>query len=190
MKTKLKLSFSPAFFICWGAAVLLEPNIWLACIAASMALHEAGHLIFIALLGGGVREVRFCAAGMEIVRAPGLRSYRADMLVSLAGPLFSFIGACALLHECKLFRFFGASSLMLGVLNLLPICSLDGGEALFSLLCRICSPERALKTVRGISFIFIVVLWMLAVWILLITGGNFSLFVMSVFLFVSLAFGV
>ena len=81
-----------------------------------------------------------------------------------------------------------AANLLLGILNLLPVCGLDGGEALYSLLCRRISAESAQKTVRILSFIFILPLWMLAVWIMLMTGGNFSLFLVSAVPFVSVAF--
>jgi len=189
MKQKTKITFSPAFFVCWGCAVLLEPNVWLGCIAGTIAWHEAGHLIFIALAGGGIREVRFRAAGLEIMRAPGLRSYRADAAVSFAGPIFSFIGALTLAMS-GYWRFFGAASLLLGSLNILPIRGLDGGEGLYALLCSLVSPECASKVMRVSSFVFVTALWMLAVWIMLVTGGNFTLFVLSVFLFVSVAFGL
>ena len=189
MKQKTKITFSPAFFVCWGCAVLLEPNVWLGCIAGAMAWHEAGHLLLIYATGGGINGLRFRAAGLEIVRAAGLRSYLADAAVSLAGPIFSIIGALSLALSGH-WRFFGAASLMLGLLNLLPIRGLDGGEGLFALLCLPLGPERAGRILRGLSLIFAVLLWMLAVWIMLVTGGNFSLFVLSVFLFVSVAFDV
>ncbi len=190
MQTKPKITFTPAFFVCWGGLILLEPSIWLGCVAAAMALHETGHLVAIALVGGGVREIRFRAAGMEILRAPGLHSYRADAAVSLAGPICSLIGGTALFSGRTGVAFFGAASLLLGVLNSLPIRTLDGGEALFALLCARRSPESAVRMARVISFLFIIPLWMIAVWIMLITGGNFSLFVLSVCLFASTAFGI
>ncbi len=190
MQTKPKITFTPAFFVCWGGLILFEPNVWIVCVAGAMAWHEAGHLVAIALVGGGVREIRFCAAGMEILRAPGLRSYRADAAVSLCGPICSLIGALGLICPATELRFFGAASLLLGVLNILPIRTLDGGEALFALLSALTSPESAIRTARIISFLFIIPLWMLAVWIMLMTGGNFSLFVLSVCLFASTAFGL
>ena len=57
MQTKPKITFSPAFFLFWSAMILLEPCVWLGYIAAAMALHEAGHLISILLVGGGVLAV-------------------------------------------------------------------------------------------------------------------------------------
>lgn len=187
MQTKQKITFSPAFFLFWTAMLLLEPCVWLCYIAAAMALHEAGHLLCIMLVGGGVRRIRFCASGMEIERRQTLNSYPADIAVALSGPFFSFIGATGLLFSSVEIRFFGAASLMLGLINLLPIRTLDGGEALFALICQ-WNEERASRISRALSILFSVLLWMLAVWIMLVTGGNFSLFALSVLLFLSSAF--
>ena len=187
MQTKPKLTFSPGFFLFWSAMILLEPCVWLGYIAAAMALHEAGHLIAILLVGGGVLRVRFCAAGVEIERKRALGSYLTDAAVALSGPLTSFVGAAGLMLSGVEARFFGAASLMLGLVNILPIRTLDGGEAVYALLCR-WNEERAPRIADALSLVFCVMLWMLAVWIMLITGGNFSLFALSVLLFLSTAF--
>ena len=188
MQTKPKLTFSPGFFIFWTAMILLEPCVWLGYIAGAMALHEAGHLIAIAAVGGGIRRVRFCASGIEIERSRPLGSYPADAAVSRAGPTLSLIGAAGLILSPTGARFFGAASLMLGTVNLLPIRHLDGGEALYALLC-LKNQDRAQQILRALSVIFSVMLWMAAVWIMLITGGNFSLFALSATLFLSSAYG-
>lgn len=189
MQQKPKITFTPAFFVCWGALVLLEPGGWIVGVGCAMALHEAGHLIALYATGGGMCGVRFRLAGMEMLRAPGLRSYLSDAAVSLCGPACSLIGALGLLCPTPRMQTFAAASLLLGLLNILPIRTLDGGEALYALLCRRTGPERAARTARRVSFLFVIPLWMLAVWIMLMTGGNFSLFVLTVCLFCSTAFG-
>lgn len=189
MQTKPKITISPGFFVFWTAMILLEPCVWLGYIAAAMALHEAGHLIAVAAAGGGIRRIRFCASGIEIERSRTLGAYTADAIVSLAGPIMSFIGGSGLLFTATEARFFGAASLMLGTVNALPIRHLDGGEALYALLC-LKNEERASQIMRALSLIFCVMLWMAAVWIMLVTGGNFSLFALSAVLFTSTAFGL
>ena len=167
--------------------ILLEPAVWLGYIATAMALHEAGHLIAVAAAGCGIERVRFCASGVEIERRRTLSSYPADAMISLMGPLASLLGSAGLLSRITEARFFGAASLMLGLVNLLPIRQLDGGEALFALLC-LWDEERASRISRALSVILSVMLWMAAVWIMLITGGNFSLFALSAVLFLSSAY--
>lgn len=186
MKFGIRVSFSPAFFVFWGAMLALEPNKVTACIAGAMALHEAGHAAALLRLGSRIRELRFGAGGVEMVCAAELSSYRADAAVSLAGPLISLVsGGLALWVGGRLF---GGVSLLLGLFNLLPVRGLDGGRALYSLLCPRCLPERAEAVTRGVSLPITVGLWMLAVWIMLATKGNFSLFAVSIMLFATSAF--
>jgi len=190
MQTKPKITISPGFFVFWTAMIMLEPCVWLGYIAAAMALHEAGHLICILLTGCGIDRIRFCASGIEIERSRTLGAYTADAIVSLAGPIMSFIGGSGLLFTATEARFFGAASLMLGTVNALPIRHLDGGAAAYALICIFANEERARRISRALSLIFCVMLWMAAVWIMLVTGGNFSLFALSAVLFTSTAFGL
>lgn len=190
MQTKPKITISPGFFVFWTAMILLEPCVWLGYIAAAMAWHEAGHLICILLTGCGIDRIRFCASGVEIERRQRLNSYPADLAIALSGPICSLIGGAGLLCTPTGVRFFGAASLMLGILNALPIGGLDGGAAAYALICIFANEERARRISRALSLIFCVMLWMAAVWIMLMTGGNFSLFALSAVLFTSTAFGL
>ena len=183
-----KFGVSPAAPVIWAAAAAAEPDVWLLCVAAALAAHEAAHLCAMLILRVPVKSVRVRAAGLEISRGAYL-SYRKDIAVSLAGPLISLAAGAAALPAGGAVRFFGASSLALGVLNLLPVAGLDGGEALYSALCAALGPGRAWRITRGVSTAFCILIWIFSVWLFMF-AGNFSLFLLSAVLFCSSAFGV
>ncbi len=146
-------------------------------------MHELGHIIAILTLGVGIRRIRILPYGFEIYTARTYRSFFEESVVSLAG--------CAvnLMTFALLFRFGGfaemlaSSSLALGILNALPIIGLDGGTFLLSLISNFALPDRAEKICRVISFATLISLWIPAAYIFLVSGYNYSLFVMCIWLF-------
>lgn len=96
----------------------------LACV-----LHEAGHWAMIRLLGGGVCAFRLTAVGAEMVLDPCKPlSYGREAVASLAGPAVNLL----LTWFCTQngWYVFAGLNFCFGLLNLLPIRSLDGGRAL------------------------------------------------------------
>ena len=90
-------------------------------------LHECGHGIAMCLTGAGLRELRFCGAGLQMTAGTAILSHPRQLCISLAGPAVNLLCAAllwkiaaqsALLHLC------------MGMFNLLPYRSLDGGTAL------------------------------------------------------------
>ena len=180
--TRIKFSISPAAPAAWAALAALGSPAWIAALIGALALHEAGHLAAMRAFCVAVKAVRIRAVGIEITRADKLTSYRADAAVALAGPAASFIGAAALAAPVAAIRCFGAASLALGALNILPVRGLDGGAAAQALITRALGADRARPVLRGISLFFAAALWLFACWIFLVTAGNFSLFALAAIL--------
>ncbi|MCR5718212.1 MAG: hypothetical protein K6F80_04155 [Oscillospiraceae bacterium] len=90
-------------------------------------LHECGHGIAMCLTGAGLREIRLGGAGMQLFAETAVLTELQQLLISLAGPAVNLI--CALLFQ----RFHAESAVLhlyMGIFNLLPYRSLDGGTAL------------------------------------------------------------
>ena len=126
--------------------------------------HEAGHLCALALLGVPMRAVRVSLSGVRISSPLSSLSYGKESLVSAAGVAVNLL--CA-------FIFWGCGmgtaampSLLLGLYNLLPLSTFDGGTLLFSLLCA-CTP-LPLHTVsavcRFVSFLTLALLYLFCGW--------------------------
>ena len=72
---------------------------------------------------------------------------------------------------------------MLGILNLMPAEGFDGGRMLSVAVSSIFGPRAAARTISMTSFISIVALWMLSVYLLLRYGTSLSLFIFTLSLF-------
>ncbi len=106
----------------------------------SLLVHELGHLITAVRLHMGVSYLGILPFGISIrLKEEQNRPLKERILVAAAGPLASFLGA-GLVFLCKerlsedqfFFLFYG--NFALGLFNLLPISTFDGGRILFYLL--------------------------------------------------------
>ena len=145
--------------------------------------HECGHLLAARLLGIPICGLRFDALGVRIEVSGGLLSYSDEWLLCAAGPFASL--ACAavaapLWRFGNAFRIFSAASLVLGLLNLLPISDFDGGRMLRAFCAQVFgvrSAGRVLEFTTAACWFF---LWAIAVYFLLLAGDGLSLFCFSV----------
>ena len=113
-------------------------------------------------------------------------SYREEWLLAAAGPITSLLGAAfggLFWRFSALAGYFSCASLLLGLLNLLPIRSFDGGRMLEGALLSFLE-ERSVRRVLGVSsFLFLFLLWSFSVYFLLRAGDGISLFFFSISLF-------
>lgn len=117
--------------------------------ALACALHELGHWVAIALLGGRVRSLHLTVAGAEMELDPCRPlSYGREVLAALAGPVVNLFLVWISVRTGR--YLFAGLNLCFGLLNLLPIRPLDGGRALFYALA-IRWPALAEKAVRATS---------------------------------------
>ncbi len=165
-------NYLPLFAISWGLALLHESaHLW-------MGFHLGISFSGIALLPFGV-----CARLKDpIIQSPGK-----EILVSLAGPLFSlilgfFFRALLLPFPSDLLRYAMLSSFSLGFLNLLPCLPLDGGRVLRALLTLGSDAISAWQTVARISKVFVIALLGISIYLLLTSSFQFSLVLIGIFL--------
>ncbi len=141
----------------------------LASLAAAF-LHELGHILAALLCGGGFSRLRLLPGGLELVptRPIGGLSRLRRAAILLAGAFVNLVCA-AIFTKLELFA---AASLGLAAVNLLPIRSLDGGEALVALF----GDSRAVRVVSGLTA---VAAWAASAAVLLLCG-NVTLWILSV----------
>ncbi len=129
---ELPLSFAAVACLC----LLTLPGWQLAALFICVLVHEAGHLIAARLLGAGDIRLRPGVFGFEISYAPLTLSPWRKCVTALAGP---FAGA-VLWHALRTAPWAMASgaarlSLVLSLVNLLPLSLLDGGALCHGALC-------------------------------------------------------
>lgn len=150
------------------------------CLFASL-LHEIGHAFAMCLLHDKPTKITMGFFGMRIQRKKTqIISYGKSAVVSLAGPLMNAI--FALIFLC-LNNPIGASvHTIIGGFNLLPVYSLDGGEALYALLCLRYREDKADTILKWISCAMVVPLLMVGCRLFFAGQYNFSLLAVSSYL--------
>lgn len=149
------------------------------CLLAAL-IHEAGHFLMMLAVKDAPKRITFGAFGARIERQNKTLGYQKSALVSLAGPLANLLCAAGLF---MVFGFCRAAlaHLVLGIFNLLPIRTLDGGEALYALLCHRYPEEKGAVILRAVSAAVWIPLFALGVF-LFVKSGNLSLAGLSLYL--------
>jgi stage IV sporulation protein FB len=160
-------------------------------VASAAFLHELGHIL--AAWGWGIplRGLRLDLFGARM-ELGGLLSYRAELAVAAGGPFVS-LAAAALVRPLGCFLggayLFSAVSLGLGLINLLPVRSMDGGRMLFCALSLLFGERVADVTLRVTTGLFLGGLWLLSVYCLLRLGETLTLFTFALCLLIRLLGG-
>jgi Zn-dependent protease len=147
-----------AYFVGMVALCLAAGPLWRMGLALGFAaLHEAGHLLAMALFGARPTRICLTAAGMRMERPPGLSlSFPQEIAVAFAGPAVSLLlaGLFALLElVLPLPSDLCLLNLGFGLFNLLPVRQLDGGRALYFLLCRRLQERAASRAILATSLL-------------------------------------
>jgi Zn-dependent protease len=109
-----------------------------AALAASLLLHEVGHMLAAITLGVPVREFGLCLTGAYNRRAYAGRR-RDEALISAAGPLMNLFFVLPLLYIPLIGARLALFNLLLCIVNLLPLPLSDGSR----ILRTIWAPNRA-----------------------------------------------
>lgn len=146
------------FSITWGSAALLVLALIagagevLPLVILSALCHELGHLTALRLVGAKVEQIRLTAFGAEIRADTRYLSYGREIFCTLAGPAVNLILAVVLARAAGDYLLAGAN-LFLGVFNLLPLPSLDGGRALYLAVSWFTDPLLADRVSRCVGLI-------------------------------------
>ena len=187
---KVKISF---FAIMLLFSLAMSDAYYALIPLSAAALHELGHIIAARARGVQLKNFDIGIFGARLSMSGGICSYLDEIIVCAAGPLVNLVLAGTGLFICKergidneLISLFILSSLSLGVINLLPIRSFDGGRILNSTLSYILDSSVAEALLNLLTFLSLFTLWCISLYLLLRTSASLSLFVFSVSLFASM----
>lgn len=178
--------------ICLAAVCLIFDlfGSFVCCISA-VVLHESGHLAAMSIFGYKPESINISLFEIKISDSKRLqKSFTENILIIFSGPFANFI--CFILFYLlylsvnEYFFSFAAANLSVGLFNLLPVISLDGGQLLYIILSRFVSDSAAEKTVGVITFVSIFPFAALGFLLLLESKYNFSLLFVCVYLVFSL----
>lgn len=149
----------------------------ISCFAAAL-LHEMGHLAMMRLCGVSVRSLSFGLFD-ALIRADPPPSFASDVWITLGGVMANFLLAA---FSFAFSRQFCLANIALGVFNLLPVMSLDGGHLLYICLQRRLLPHTCEILIRAVSFVILLPFLTAGIWLLLRSGYNYSLLAASLYL--------
>ena len=158
-----RIAVKPFFFLLLALFAAVDRQRLLFPILSAAALHEAGHLAVLRLVGGQIGQFTLTPFGGELrIRRSEWLSYGKEIASVLAGPGVSlsvrfgagprgvgFPGSGAI---C-----FSGIHMLLALFNLLPLRQLDGGRALYLMLSWLLDPITADRIGHGVSCFFLCV---------------------------------
>lgn len=144
-----RIAVSPFFFLLLALFAAVDRQRLLFPILSAAALHEAGHLAVLRLVGGQIEQFTLTPFGGELrIRRSEWLSYGREIASVLAGPGVNLV--CALVlgraaAELSWERGYLLSGIhmLLALFNLLPLRQLDGGRALYLMLSWLLDPITA-----------------------------------------------
>lgn len=176
-KTELTVRFG--FFAVLAVVLCLDGGAHALPAVLACAVHEGGHMLAARLCGMRIEAVRFGALGIQMVGDARPLSHLRRAAVSLAGPLANLLFFALLLPTP---RACSAVQLLLFLVHILPAVPLDGGMALYSLLCCAAEERRAGRICTAVSVLLAFLLGTLGFSVLLRTQYNFTLLLLALYI--------
>lgn len=176
-KTELTVRFG--FFAVLAVVLCLDGGAHALPAVLACAVHEGGHMLAARLCGMRIEAVRFGALGIQMVGDARPLSHLPRAAVSLAGPLANLLFFALLL---PMPRAYSAVQLLLFLFHILPAVPLDGGMALYSLLCSAAEERWAGRICTAVSVLLAFLLGTLGFSVLLRTRYNFTLLLLALYI--------
>lgn len=187
--TEVTVSYTILCF--FAISIILGEFSGFICCILAIIIHEAGHILFMCLFGYTPDKIKISLFEISISdKSRHKRTFLQNFLIIFFGPVANFI--CFILFYLlylfsnTIFLPFAIANLSVGLFNFLPVLSLDGGQLLYSLLCRRISDKSAERVVDIVTFIFIFPLSALGFLLLFNSKYNFSLLLVCIYLVFSL----
>ena len=160
------------------AALLLDHSGTVLCCFFAAVMHECGHLLMMRLFCCRLRSISITLFDVKIC-ADEPKSVGADAMIASAGVMTNFFFAAV----CYPFLpMMSLSHLAIGIFNLLPMDSLDGGRLLLLWLTRRLSAFAAERILKAVTFVFLTPILCCGIYVLLHTKYNYSLLAVSLYL--------
>lgn len=152
-------------------------------------LHELMHIFFIYLFSGEVSSINLSLIGANIKRCSSLvLSNSKEAIISISAPIFNIAMFIIFYNSTETYKIFSNVNLTLGLVNLLPFYSFDGGCFLKYLLLSGCNAEKTDKILTVVSMLTLIVLVMFSIRISFINKNIHSSVLLCLFMVLSLVF--
>ncbi len=162
----------------------------------SAVMHELTHLIFIYLFSSAPKKVTFTLFGADILRdITAMHNYTSEVIINISAPLLNIaLGVlCSLMSSCafvyrNLINEIAVINISMGIFNLLPFYSFDGGNALKYFLLKSLNETKTEKALTFTSVLVAVIFSFLSVYMIFMYKNNISLIIVSFYMFFCIIF--
>ena len=173
----------PSGCILLALALLILPLRWVLAWIAAASVHECFHLAAVRFCGGRIRKVHISSCGARISAddlSPGQ-----ELFCILAGPL----GALILLLFARWFPAAAVCALLQSTYNLLPLSSLDGGNALNNAARMLLPPHTAAIVCNTAEFLCLLLIMIAAIYAAIALNLGWMPVFLALLLFTKTKFG-
>lgn len=185
---KLQFEVSFPLVAVMTAVIIFDTTLSVIVCFIAIIIHESGHLIALKRYGSFPEKIKLTLFDIAIIDKKRYnRNIRQELVVVLAGVIMNFIFAFVFY---VFFRFSGIvffknlymSNIALGVFNILPVDTLDGGQAVLLFLSSHFSINRSMMILDIISFIILIPISCIGFLTLLQSKYNFTLLLTALYL--------
>lgn len=164
---KTSVFISPLFAILVSIILFVDTTGIMLFGFLSAFLHELGHIFCMAKMGKTIDKISLSPCGVLIITS-GVSNYKSDLYIALAGPLvnlclFALAVPFFLILKHQALLYFIASNFGLFLFNILPMQGLDGMDVIRSLLLKKHSFLKTDLICKIISFLFLLVCFVMSV---------------------------
>ena len=149
------------------------------------AMHECAHIAVTRRLGIKIEKVEILPFGITArLCDEGIKRTSDEIIIAVVGPLSNFLIAFMAygLADGWWQTYIVCTSLVIGVFNLIPALPLDGGRILKAILVSRYGCIRGYGVTMKVTAFCGVAIVVVGVWVLYITGFNFSFLIIGAFL--------
>ena len=179
MKCKIRIGFFAIFLFLIIAITSAE---YFFSLILSVYIHELGHILAAKIRKIKLSEMKLDIFGAVLYTQKHDFSYIDEILLCLGGPVANFISVMFCI-SAGYKGFFYLSSLAQGILNLLPVYGFDGGRILCALSAMFLGTKISDMICKITSFVILLFMWWISVYLLLRIGATLNLFVFSMIMF-------
>lgn len=183
----VKVSFHAFALLTFSVIASGKDSVISLCVLSSL-IHEFFHILFILRYKGKPRGISFSCEGLTIHSNNEVLSFKQEMAILSAGVISNFILFICFFFLNNRFRQsffieFAMCNLCLGILNSLPLRSLDGGQMLLCVLRQRYDLHFCDIVLNIVSFVIVVPVTVLGILVLYVSRYNYSLLFISIYLF-------
>ncbi|MFB5582755.1 stage IV sporulation protein SpoIVFB [Bacillus albus] len=186
-----KISVHPLFWVIIVIGIFTARFKELLLLFCIVLIHELGHAFAAAHYNWRIKKIQLLPfGGVAELEEHGNKSLKEELVVVIAGPIqhIWMMAVGYILFEtgwlgAELYYFFMWNNIIILAFNLLPIWPLDGGKVLFNVLSYRFPYLQAHEKMMKLSCVFFSVI---LVWQLLWNSNNIMMWVLLIFLAISL----